>query len=77
MEVWRQSRVSSEDDHSTTKGKYKTDLTLTGLLVAGLGWYSLLKIPSYRSPYARGRGRAKCLRQTERMLTTRVCGLLG
>ena len=27
----------SEEDHSTTKGKYKTVLTLTGLLMEGLG----------------------------------------
>jgi hypothetical protein len=26
-----------KEDHSTTKGNYKTDLTLTGLLMEGLG----------------------------------------
>jgi hypothetical protein len=26
-----------QEDHSTTKGNYKTDLTLTGLLMEGLG----------------------------------------
>ncbi len=30
-------RPGSEEDHSTTKGNYKTDLTLTGLLMKGLG----------------------------------------
>jgi len=25
------------EDHSTTKGNYKTDLTLTGLLIEALG----------------------------------------
>ena len=37
MEGWRQRRISSEEDHSTTKGKYKTELTRTGLLMEGLG----------------------------------------
>ena len=37
MEGWRQRRLGSEEDHSTTKGNYKTDLTLTGLLMEGLG----------------------------------------
>ena len=27
----------SNEDHSTSKGNYKTDLTLTGLLMEGLG----------------------------------------
>src|ERR1700693_5502002 len=35
MEGWRQRRPGSEEDHSTTKGNYKTDLTLTGLLMEG------------------------------------------
>ena len=41
MEGWRQRRIGSEEDHSTTKSNYKTDLTLTGLLMEGLGgeWY--------------------------------------
>jgi hypothetical protein len=29
--------MSSREDHSTIKGNYKTDLTLTGLLMEGLG----------------------------------------
>jgi hypothetical protein len=37
MEGWRQGRLGSKEDHSTTKGNYKTDLTLTGLLMEGLG----------------------------------------
>jgi hypothetical protein len=37
MEGWRQRRMSFIEDHSTTKGNYKTDLTLTGLLMEGLG----------------------------------------
>jgi hypothetical protein len=36
MEGWRQRRLGSKEDHSTTKGNYKTDLTLTGLLMEGL-----------------------------------------
>src|ERR1700682_3131952 len=36
MEGWRQRRMSSEEDHSTSKGNYKTGLTLTGLLMEGL-----------------------------------------
>jgi hypothetical protein len=36
MEGWRQGRPGSEEDHSTTKGNYKTVLTLTGLLMEGL-----------------------------------------
>jgi hypothetical protein len=35
MEGWRQGRLGSREDHSTTKGNYKTDLTLTGLLMEG------------------------------------------
>ena len=37
MEGWRQRRPGSKEDHSTTKGNYKTSLTLTGLLMEGLG----------------------------------------
>jgi hypothetical protein len=37
MEGWRQRRMSSREDHSTNKGNCKTDLTLTGLLMEGLG----------------------------------------
>ncbi len=37
MEGWRQRRLGSKEDHSTTKSNYKTDLTLTGLLMEGLG----------------------------------------
>jgi hypothetical protein len=37
MEGWRQRRFGSKEDHSTTKGNYKTDLTLTSLLMEGLG----------------------------------------
>jgi hypothetical protein len=43
MEGWRQGRLGSKEDHSTTKGNYKTDLTLTGLLMEGLGIGSLLR----------------------------------
>jgi hypothetical protein len=35
MEGWRQRRLGAKEDHSTTKGKYKTDLTITGLLMEG------------------------------------------
>jgi hypothetical protein len=35
MEGWRQRRLGSKEDHSTNKGNYKTDLTLTGLLMEG------------------------------------------
>jgi hypothetical protein len=38
MEGWRQRRLGSKEDHSTTKGNYKTDLTLTGLLMEGPGF---------------------------------------
>jgi len=37
MEGWRQRRLGSKEDHSTSKGNYKTALTLTGLLMEGLG----------------------------------------
>jgi len=37
MEGWRQRRLGSKEDHSTSKGNYKTDLTRTGLLMEGLG----------------------------------------
>jgi hypothetical protein len=37
MEGWRQRRMGSREDHSTIKGNYKSDLTLTGLLMEGLG----------------------------------------
>ncbi len=37
MEGWRQGRPGSKEDHSTSKGNYKTGLTLTGLLMEGLG----------------------------------------
>jgi hypothetical protein len=37
MEGWRQGRLGSKEDHSNIKGNYKTDLTLTGLLMEGLG----------------------------------------
>jgi len=36
MEGWRQRRLGSKEGHSTSKGNYKTDLTLTGLLMEGL-----------------------------------------
>jgi hypothetical protein len=36
MEGWRQRRLGSKEDHSSIKGNYKTDLTLTGLLMEGL-----------------------------------------
>ena len=36
MEGWRQRRMTVED-HSTNKGNYETGLTLTGLLMEGLG----------------------------------------
>jgi hypothetical protein len=42
MEGWRQRRLGSKEDHSTTKGNYKTDLTLTGLLMEGLGHQGVL-----------------------------------
>jgi hypothetical protein len=37
MEGWRQRRIGSDEDHSTIKGNYKNGLTLTGLLMEGLG----------------------------------------
>lgn len=37
MEGWRQGRLGSKEDHSTIKGNHKADLTLTGLLMEGLG----------------------------------------
>jgi hypothetical protein len=37
MEGWRQGRLGSKEDHSTTKGNYKTNLTITGFLTEGLG----------------------------------------
>ena len=37
MEGWRQRRPGSQEDHSTIKGNCKTGLTLTGLLMEGLG----------------------------------------
>jgi hypothetical protein len=37
MEGWRQRRPGSEEDCSTIEGNYKTDLTLTGLIIEGLG----------------------------------------
>jgi hypothetical protein len=37
MEGWRQRRMKSIEDHSTNKGNCKTHLTLTGLLMEGLG----------------------------------------
>src|SRR4029077_157932 len=64
MEGWRQRRIGSEEDHSTTKSNYKIDLTLTGLLMEGLGsvivsnspkivrWRYTLPIPSRREPMA-------------------------
>jgi hypothetical protein len=36
MEGWRHGPLGSKEDHSTTKGNYKTDLILTGLLMEGL-----------------------------------------
>ena len=36
MEGWRQRRPGSQEDHSTSKGNCKTNLTLTGLLMEGL-----------------------------------------
>ena len=37
MEGWRQGRLGSKEDRSTNKANYKTDLTLTGLLMEELG----------------------------------------
>jgi hypothetical protein len=37
MEGWRQRRLRSIEDHSTTQGNYKIGLTPTGLLMEGLG----------------------------------------
>ena len=45
MEGWRQRRLGSKEDHSTTKGNYKTDLTLTGLLMEGPGRQNLAMSP--------------------------------
>jgi hypothetical protein len=44
MEGWRQRRMKSIQDHSTNKGNYKNGLTLTGLLMEGLGLTSLVVI---------------------------------
>ena len=38
-----------EEDHSTSKGNYKTDLTLTGLLMEGLGMRQLAQKQVRRS----------------------------
>jgi hypothetical protein len=46
MEGWRQRRIGSKEDHSTSKGNHKTDLTLTGLLMEGLG--SVSKKPPFQ-----------------------------
>jgi hypothetical protein len=46
MEGWRQRRLGSKEDHSTTKGNYKTDLTLTGLLMEGLGHRLRFHLPA-------------------------------
>jgi len=46
MEGWRHRRLGSKEDHSTAKGNYKTDLTLTGLLMEGLG-HQNFAIPNY------------------------------
>jgi hypothetical protein len=43
MEGWRQRRLGSKEDHSTNKGNYKTDLTLTGLLMEGVGSASAMQ----------------------------------
>jgi hypothetical protein len=37
LEGWRQGQLGSKEDHSTIKSNYKTILTLTGLLMEGLG----------------------------------------
>jgi hypothetical protein len=50
MEGWRQRRLGSKEDHSTTKGNYKTDLTLTGLLMEGLGLARHPSTHSYSCP---------------------------
>jgi hypothetical protein len=42
MEGWRQRRIGSDEDHSTIKGNYKNGLTLTGLLMEGLGSCGIL-----------------------------------
>jgi len=47
MEGWRQGRLGSREDHSTTKGNYKTDLTLTGLLMEGLGLLARDVLPDH------------------------------
>ena len=49
MEGWRQGRLGSKEDHSTIKGNYKTDLTLTGLLMEGLGPVIYLLLPDLLS----------------------------
>ncbi len=44
MERWRQTRMSSLQDHSTNEGNYKTHLTLTGHLMEGLGNNCVLQL---------------------------------
>src|SRR5690348_9813323 len=45
MERWRQRQLGSKEDHSTSKGNYKTELTLAGLLMEGLGKRCLVGQP--------------------------------
>jgi hypothetical protein len=49
MEGWRQGRLGSEEDHSTTKGNFKTSLTLTGLLMEGRGKPRLMRVSTVRA----------------------------
>ena len=57
MEGWRQRRLGSKEDHSTTKGNYKTDLTLTGLLMEGLVAKVLMPDRARKSPQEEPRHR--------------------
>jgi len=51
MEGWRQRRMTVED-HSTNKGNYETGLTLTGLLMEGLGSARQRKYGNLPNPIA-------------------------
>jgi hypothetical protein len=71
MEGWRQRRLGSKEDHSTNKGNYKTDLTLTGLLMEGLG----LGLRGYWRPhwiYFFPEG-TFCFNSSNQFCTTTIC----
>jgi hypothetical protein len=50
--------MKSTEDHSTNKGNYKTDLTLTGILIEGFGNQAgkqqAIKIDGWPTPAPKG-----------------------